>query len=156
MAIGVIVRVAIAIGICAAVAFAVRAETAPSSEGGRYLLRKSEDGWFRVDQNTGQASLCRQGDVGFTCELVPDDRDALLDEITRLAEENAMLRAQVARGGKPSQLPGEPDVDGKKDDDLNLPAKEDIDRMMEVFRSMVDRFVAMVDDLRQDFEKKAQ
>lgn len=67
-----------------------------------------------------------------------------------------MLRAQVARGGKPSQLPGEPDVDGKKDDDLNLPTKEDIDRMMEVFRSMVDRFVAMVDDLRQDFEKKAQ
>ena len=154
MPVGVIFRVLIAIGICAAVAVAVRAETAPSDENGRYLLRKAEDGWFRVDQKTGQASLCREGNVGFTCELVPDDRDALLDEITRLAEENAMLRAQVAKGGKP-QLPGKADTpDAKKDDGIKLPSREDLDKVMETFRAMAERFMAMVKDLEKQFSEE--
>ena len=153
---GVIIRVLVAIGICAAVAVAARAQTAPSDENGRYLLRQAEDGWFRVDQQTGQASLCRKGSVGFTCELVPDDRDALLDEITRLAEENAMLRVQVARGGKPD-MPGKPDTpDAKKDDGIKLPSKEDLDKVMETFRSMMERFMAMVKDLEEQYSSDSK
>ena len=151
---GMVIRVVAAIGLTAGLLVMARAEMAPSDEGGRFLLRKAEDGWFRVDQHTGQASLCREGNVGFTCELIPDDRDALLDEITRLSEENAMLRAQIARGGEPPAMPGEPDNpqdDPGKDDGLNLPSEEDIDRMMDTFRTMFERFMAMVKDLQQEF-----
>ena len=146
---GVIIRLLVAIALSAVVAVSAQAETAPSDENGRFLLRKAEDGWFRVDQRTGQASLCREGGVGFTCELVPDDRDALLDEITRLAEENAMLRAQVAKGGKP-ELPGEPDAK-TRDDGIKLPSKEDLDKVMDTFRAMMERFMAMVKDLEKQY-----
>lgn len=110
MAAKIVIRVAVAVGLIAGLAFVARAETPPPpDEGGRYLLRKAQDGWFRIDQKTGQASVCALGPAGYVCELVPDDRDALLDEITRLAEENAMLRAQLARADLPPRdLPGEP------------------------------------------------
>lgn len=159
MPVAVLLRVVFAIAVTVFIAVAARAETPPPDDNGRYLLRKAQDGWFRVDQNTGQASLCREGNVGFTCELVPDDRDALLDEITRLAEENAMLRAQAARGGKPAELPGKPDTPDageKKDDGLNLPSEEELDKVMKTFRSMADRFMAMVQDLRDEFARQTQ
>ena len=127
-----------------------RATEGPSSEDGRYIVRKAEDGWFRIDQNTGQASLCKAGEVGFVCELVPDDRDALLDEITRLAEENAMLRARIDRaeteGG--AEQSGEPGLD--------LPSEEDVDRMMSQFRVLVDRFLQTIQELHEEYTQPEQ
>lgn len=155
MPVALMIRVLIAIAVVVGLASMVRAQTQPSDENGRFILRKAEDGWFRVDQRTGQASLCRQGSVGFTCELVPDDRNALLDEITRLSEANAMLRAQIAKGGDVPDMPGEPDP-ANPDDAFKLPSEEEVDQMMSIFRTMVDRFMAMVKDLQQEFGSQQQ
>lgn len=132
------------------------AQSQPSDEDGRFLLRKTENGWFRVDQNTGQASLCQRGGSGFTCELVPDDRNALLDEITRLAEENAMLRGRLARADVADEPAPDATPQPRENDGLNLPSEEEVDELMSRFRIMLDRFLAMVQDLHQEFSQDEQ
>ncbi len=125
---------------------AARATEGPPDEDGRYIVRQAQDGWFRIDQNTGQASLCREAQVGFLCELVPDDRDALLSEITRLAEENAMLRARIAR----AETQGEGDA---QQNGLDLPSEEDVDRMMGQFRILIDRFLQSMQELHEEYTR---
>ncbi|MFN0262445.1 hypothetical protein ACKTEK_01065 [Tepidamorphus sp. 3E244] len=140
----------------ALVAGAQAQSSTPPDGDGRYLLRKTENGWFRVDQRTGQASLCRDGGGGFTCQLVPDDRDALLEEITRLSEENAMLRAQAKRADLPpvEDEPADSEAKPDEEDELKLPTEEDIDRMMDTFRHMFERFIGMVQEMQRDFSNR--
>jgi hypothetical protein len=160
--------------LCAAALFAASvlfvapasAEMAPSSENGRYILQKTENGWFRVDTRTGQASLCAEGAGGFACTMVPDDRDAMLDEIERLNDRLVILERQIELAGEaPSgsgtdvaEAPsGMPDADAHGGDEKNtdlpsfMPSEEQMDEIMQSFESMVRRFLAMVQSLREEY-----
>ena len=72
---------------------------APDSEGGRYTFNRVDDGYLRLDQQTGQVSLCNRRSVGWACYPVPDERAALEEEIARLQKDNAALKKEMlARG----------------------------------------------------------
>ncbi|MBZ0217988.1 MAG: hypothetical protein K8F25_15635, partial [Fimbriimonadaceae bacterium] len=74
-------------------------EGAPSSRNGtpgRYEMERTQDGYVRLDTQTGAISLCHRKNSGWACEAVPDDRLALEEEIERLDRENSKLREQVA------------------------------------------------------------
>ena len=43
---------------------------------------------LRLDTRTGQVSLCAKQSAGWACNAVPDERNALENEITRLQREN--------------------------------------------------------------------
>ncbi len=64
---------------------------APDSEGGRYSFNRVDDGYLRLDQQTGQVSLCNRRSVGWACYPMPDERAALEEEIGRLQKDNAAL-----------------------------------------------------------------
>ncbi len=86
-----------AVAIAAAMTAPAMAQTddRPDTEGGRYMLREVDGDYLRVDRESGDTSVCRHGDSGWTCTLVADDRKAYEDEIGRLTDENADLARQV-------------------------------------------------------------
>lgn len=79
-------------------------EATPDNAGGRYSFSKAEDGFVRLDMQTGEVALCSQRSVGWTCQAAPEDRAVLENEIARLRGENAALKKDILDHGLP--LPG--------------------------------------------------
>ena len=135
--------------VSAVVAFApaAYAQTAPDTENGRYVFNQVSDGMLRLDTRTGQVSLCAKKDSGWACNAVPDERQALESEITRLQRENGALKKDmVARGlPLPSGVTGRPPSSQRE---LNLtvplPSDAEIDRMMSALEKMWKRLTDMV------------
>lgn len=79
-------------------------QVAPLQPGGsdaRYSFNRVADGYLRLDAQTGQVSLCSRHQVGWACELVPDDRAVLDNEITRLHIETGKLKKALLDRGLP-------------------------------------------------------
>lgn len=118
---------------------------APDSENGRYSFNRVEDGYLRLDQRTGQVSLCARRNLGWSCHPVPDERTALEDEIARLQRDNAALKKEMlARGitppgGSLSQAPAAPEKPAAK-----TPTDVELDRAMAVMERLWKRLVDMV------------
>ena len=135
--------------VSAVVAFApaAYAQTAPDTENGRYVFNQVSDGMLRLDTRTGQVSLCAKKDTNWACNAVPDERQALESEITRLQRENGALKKDmVARGlPLPSGVTGRPPSSQRE---LNLtvplPSDAEIDRVMSAFEKMWRRLIDMV------------
>ena len=129
---------------------AMAQETAP----GRYTMTPTAEGMLRLDARTGAVSLCSNDSGAWTCKSVPDDRMALENEIDRLSEENAKLRAEL---GKPARE-GEDEADhtGREGQDSRrwLPNDQDVEEFMTFFEKMMRRFKELVESLQQDETQK--
>ena len=88
----------------AALAPAAQAQPTPDSENGRYIFSAVPDGMLRLDTRTGAVSICARKDAGWACTSVPDERQALENEIARLQRENGALKKDMLARGLP--LPG--------------------------------------------------
>jgi len=134
--------------VSAVVAFApaAYAQTAPDTENGRYVFNQVSDGMLRLDTRTGQVSLCAKKDTGWACNAVPDERQALESEITRLQRENGALKKDmVARGlPLPSGVAGAPANQRELNLTVPLPSDAEIDRVMSAFEKMWRRLIDMV------------
>ena len=128
------------------VAPAADAQTAPDTENGRYSFSQVSDGMLRLDTRTGQVSLCARKDASWACNAVPDERQALESEITRLQRENGALKKDmVARGlPLPSGVARAPANQRELNLTLPLPSDAEIDRMMTAFEKMWRRLMDMV------------
>jgi len=128
-------------------ASAAHAQTAPDSENGRYALNQVSDGMLRLDTRTGQVSLCAKKDTNWACNVVPDERQALESEISRLQRENGVLKKEMVTRGLP--LPsgvagGSPSSPRELNLTVPLPSDAEIDRMMSAFEKMWKRLTDMV------------
>jgi hypothetical protein len=102
---------------------------------------------LRLDTRTGAASICARKDAGWACNSVPDERQALENEIARLQGENGALKKEMLARGLP--LPGgvasAPSVNQRE---LNLrvplPSDAEIDRVMSAFERVWRRLQEMV------------
>ena len=63
---------------------------------GRFSFNRVDDGFLRLDRQTGQVAYCSPHAVGWACQSVPEDRAALDKEMARLQDEVASLKVQVA------------------------------------------------------------
>jgi hypothetical protein len=135
--------------ILALLAFApfAQAQTTPDTENGRYTFSQMPDGMLRLDTRTGAVSLCAKKETGFACNTVPDERQALENEIARLQRENGALKKDMLARGLP--LPGGvASAPSAQQRELNLkvplPSDAEIDRVMSAFEKMWRRIVDMV------------
>ena len=58
----------------------------------RFSFNRVDDGFLRLDNQTGQVAFCSPPAVGWACQAVPEDRAALEKEIARLQDEVASLK----------------------------------------------------------------
>lgn len=139
--------------LCAGLPLAASAQDGgPDTENGRYSFNRVEDGYLRLDQRTGQVSLCARRSLGWSCHPVPDERMALEEEIGRLQRDNAALKkAMLARGITPpggslsqapaaaADKPAAPEKPGMK-----MPSDAELDRAMAMMERIWKRLVDMV------------
>jgi hypothetical protein len=106
------------------------------------------DGMLRLDTRTGAVSLCARKDTAWSCNTVPDERQALENEIARLQRENGTLKKDMLARGLP--LPGgiakSAPADQQRELNLKVPLPSDaeIDRVMSAFEKMWRRIVDMM------------
>jgi hypothetical protein len=126
----------------------VQAQPTPDSENGRYTFSQVADGMLRLDTRTGAVSLCARKDAGWACNVVPDERRALENEISRLQGENGALKKDMLARGLP--LPGgvasAPSAERQRELNLKVPLPSDaeIDRAMSALEKMWRRIQEMV------------
>jgi len=71
----------------------------------RFVFCEVEEGFLRMDRRSGQVSLCRPRGGGWSCQVVPDDRAALVGEISHLRAQIAELRQALADEAKAREAP---------------------------------------------------
>jgi hypothetical protein len=128
----------------------------PDSSNGRYTFSQVSDGVLRLDTRTGEVSVCNKREMGWTCQVVPDDRAVLENEIARLEAENTTLRQQLAsRGAAPAD--GMPAKPGEKSPsiELKLPSDAEIEKVMTFFEKIWRRLVEMMQNVQREVEKKS-
>ncbi|MFG1461650.1 hypothetical protein V5F77_02030 [Xanthobacter sp. DSM 24535] len=87
--------------------------------GPRYSFSPVEGGALKLDTQTGQVSFCGKGLSGYSCEAVPDSREAYEAEIARLQARITTLEGgesttPQAKSGSP-YLPSQSDFDAALD-----------------------------------------
>jgi hypothetical protein len=147
------------------------AQSMPDTENGRYALAPVADGVLRLDTRTGAMSTCNNKRIGWACYMMPDEREALDNEIGRLQKDNAALRAELAQrdsamgkikdalpkadslrkdAPKDSSKSAEKSVDSDRKFELVLPSDRDIDRAVSFLERAWRRLVEMAYRVQKD------
>lgn len=131
----------------------------PDADPDRYVLSPAGESFLRLDRQTGRIAQCVQRDEAWRCVLVPDVQIVLEEEIARLSEEVASLRAENRRlaekAGEPAAPEGRTPAAPERHS-LTPEEEKDIDRAMDFTEKAMRRFFGMMKTFRQEFEGLAQ
>lgn len=139
----------LAFSIIAVVALGVTG-VASQEKQGRYVMSPTENGFVRLDTETGAMSVCAQRNGRWICELMEDEAQKLQDEITRLRAEVKRLEEQAAAGRAPSD--GPTTVEPRKR--LELPTEEEVDRALDYFESIFRKFRERIERFEEEERKE--
>ncbi|MCO5070879.1 MAG: hypothetical protein M9944_06680 [Rhizobiaceae bacterium] len=110
--------------------------SAVSAQEERYRLERTDNGYVRLDTQTGDMSICEERTGQLVCRAAAEERAAFHNEIDRLNDAIATLEKRV------SALEKSPASSG-------LPSEEEFDRTM----SYMERFFRGFMDIVRDNEK---
>ncbi|HEX5211909.1 MAG TPA: hypothetical protein VFW22_09265 [Pseudolabrys sp.] len=152
-----------------AVKASASADKAPQAS--RFSFNRVDDGFLRLDNQTGQIAYCSAHTVGWSCQAVPEDRAAMEKEISRLKDEIANLKAQLALLREPpprppadlAPAPPPPPLADKGPDRANQDSanqdsaklREDLERARLAFENAWRRLVEMIVNLQKDMKRKS-
>lgn len=122
------------------------------SEDPRYSFNRVQDGYLRLDTRTGQVALCSRRQVGWACQVLPDDRIVLESEIARLQVENGTLKKELLARG--IALPSGVRPPAKTEEPPPKPPDSNLDRVMTLVEGMWRRLVEMIANLQRDVMKR--
>jgi hypothetical protein len=139
------------------------ASSAPAQDGtppnvpSRYSFNRVDDGFLRLDNQTGQVAFCGPHAVGWACQAVPEDRAALEKEIARLQDEVASLKQEVAAlraPPPPPRPPAEltPPTTDQSEDAAKL--RQDLARARVALENAWRRLVEMIVNFQKDMMHK--
>ena len=110
-------------------------------------MHKAEDGFVRLDTETGAMSLCRKVDDNWACRRMLSGDKADQGEISKLRRENEDLRAEVKRlsqmlalGGPKLNDPSDPERPGKNGNSFRLPTEKEVDQALNYFENILRKF----------------
>ena len=119
---------------------------------GRYTMHKAEDGFVRLDTQSGAMSLCRKSDDAWACEPMAGSHRADQRELAKLRRENAELREQIKQlGSRPADRsggevdPSDPPRPGARSgggtsSGLRLPTEKEVDQALNYFENILRKF----------------
>lgn len=110
---------------------------------GRFAMSPVENGFVRLDTETGAMSFCTQKDGRWTCELMADEAKAIQDEVARLRDEVRRLREQAAapESAPPDERPGRK---------LELPTEEEVDKALDYFENIFKKFRERIEKFERE------
>jgi hypothetical protein len=120
---------------------------AQESRSGRYTMHKADDGFVRLDTETGAVALCKKSDKGWGCEDMTDSRGngaaasgtpGNEGESAGLARKNAELRAEIKRMEELLDLRG--NRGARNDHSFKLPSEKEVDQALDYFERMLKKF----------------
>ena len=132
-------------------------DAAPPPVPSRYSFNRVDDGFLRLDNQTGQVAFCSPHVVGWACQAVPEDRAALEKEIARLQGEGVSLKSEIAALREPPPAPRPPadltpPATDQSEDATKLRA--DLARARAAFENVWRRLVEMIVNLQKDMMRK--
>ena len=130
----------------------------PDADEARYSFYKVDEGFIRLDLQTGQVSLCGRQSVGWACTAMPEDRTVLENEIARLQKENAQLKRALLSHDLPLPSGSTPETPTPPGGDqhltLRLPTIEDIDRVVAFAGQVWNRLVEAISNAQNQILHK--
>jgi hypothetical protein len=123
------------------------------SEDPRYSFNRVQDGYLRLDTRTGQVALCSRRQVGWVCQVLPDDRIVLESEIARLQTENGTLKKELLSRG--IALPGGVSPPPARTEEPPKPPESNLDRVLALIEAMWRRLVEMIASLQRDMMRRS-
>jgi hypothetical protein len=130
---------------------AAQAPASPQDDA-RYSFSKTDDGFLRLDRQTGQVSICSRKTLGWACETVADERAALEGEIARLQTQNAALKKELISNSLAlprAVAPGSSERPASSLE-LKLPTQADVDRVVSFMEKVWRRMVESLGNLQKD------
>ena len=158
---------------------------APPADDGRFTFNRIDNGFLRLDTQSGQVAYCRQQAASWACQTVPENRSGLeadvarlqtditalktlqsdmmalktlKSDIVRLHDEIAALRQEVAalKAPPPPRPTAELTPPGKSSDVvIKLPTHEDIARARNFIEKTWHRLVEMISTVQKDMMQKS-
>ncbi|MEM9999712.1 MAG: hypothetical protein AAF940_02425 [Pseudomonadota bacterium] len=102
---------------------------------GRFLLERTENGYVRMDTQSGDLALCVEEDDQIICRAAADERAAFQQQIDAL--EDRMEALEQAMGAGITVLP-----DGNLE---GLPSDEEFERGLDYMERFFDRFLGIIE-----------
>lgn len=116
----------------------------------RYAFNRVDDGFLRLDSQSGEVAFCGPRAAGWVCQAVPEERAALEKEIARLQGEVARLKSEMAAPHGPPAA--EPPASAPGEDTVKL--HEDLARARVAFENAWRRLVDMIVNFQKDMMPK--
>src|SRR5215831_2837181 len=142
-------------------------ENPQANSASRFSFSRIENGFMRLDNNTGEVAYCSAQTVGWTCKTVPIDRESagndpflkdLKTEIARLQEEITSLKKEIAALKAPLPLRPPTDLtppsDKGPDATIKLPTADEIARVRDYIEGVWRRLVEMIVTTQKDLMRK--
>lgn len=114
----------------------------------RYALIVVDDGYIRLDTQSGEVARCTGKPDTLTCRLAADERLAYVSEIERLETRLDELEARM--GALEAERAERPLADSRR---YGLPSDEELDEVMTMTDKVFRRFFGLVRELKRDIEQ---
>jgi hypothetical protein len=128
---------------------------------GRYTMSPTDDGFIRLDTQSGAMSLCSRKTGSWACEALPGGQQPSASELEKLKAENKDLKDQVARleeslgiddPNKPGATPPPPNAG--PENRLELPSEQDIDKAFDYLESVFRKFRERIKKFEDEDKKE--
>ena len=118
--------------------------------GGRYQMSPVEDGFVRLDTETGAMSLCTRASGSWSCRPMAEDQGTSGNEVARLRQENRELEEDLRRMEETFGLDDRNKRQRDFDDDplkrpdrppeIQLPDEKQVDQAIDYLEGMIRKF----------------
>jgi hypothetical protein len=128
---------------------------------GRFTMTPADNGFIRLDTETGAMAFCTKRSEAWACEGMPDSLAGLKRDIERLEAENKALKSEITRmeeafglsapktePDKRADAPAPPDA--RPGGKLQLPTEKDVDQAMDYLTRMWRKFRDKMKELETD------
>jgi hypothetical protein len=133
-------------------ALAEDASPAGVANAGRYAIQSGDDGFVRLDTETGAVSHCKRSGGTWHCDALAEDRAGLEKQVATLSAEVKTLGAEISR--LKNEIATLKAAAPKTETSLTPEEEREFDKAMSFAERLMKRFFEMVRDLKGE-EKPA-
>lgn len=140
---------------CLAALLAASTAMAQDTRPGRYTMHKTEDGFVRLDTETGAISMCRKSGSSWSCNDLDERTDGPPNRSgpSDLAAANRELKAEIKRLEELLELRGNNRQNSEPKKSFKLPTEREVDQALDYFERMLKKFQDRLKRLEQGTEK---